>query len=128
MENEEFLESLRQFVLPVILDHNATSHRLATSFYRRYGILSTLCGPRQNVRDLLDPRTSFLSLDCISNPPLAAEQLMDFAHTYDELILLLIPMNEAQKQFLSAYEDRLESRYILTDPETVFSYMPSLSF
>ena len=128
MEKEDFRECLRQFVWPVILDHNVAAHKLAAALRHKYGILSTLCGSRQSLLDLLNPHVSFLSLNYISNPILSAEQLVDFAHTYDELILLLIPMNEQQEQFLSAYEDKLSCYYILSDPKAVFDCSPLDSF
>ena len=128
MVNEDYREMVRQYVLPVILDHGVSAHRLAATLHRKYGILSTLCGKRQNPLDLLDPNVSFLPLAWESNPSLAAEQLLDFSHTYDRLVLILIPMNDEQAQFVLAYEDLLESRYILSDPEAVFRFAPLVDF
>jgi hypothetical protein len=128
MVNEDYREMVRQFILPVILDHGVAAHRLAATLYRKYGILSTLCGERQNPLDLLDPNVSFLSLAWESNPTLATEQLIDFSHTYDRLILILIPMTEKQARFVQAYGDMLESRFVLSDPEAVFRFAPLVDF
>ena len=128
MVREEYRELLRQYVLPVILDHSIAAHRLAATLHRKYGIFSTVCGPKQSPLDLLDPNTSFLSLAPPTKPVLLCEQLLDFAHTYDELILLLIPMNEEQERFLDQYESTLECHYIRSDPKAVFRFSPLEKF
>ncbi|MBQ9086628.1 MAG: hypothetical protein IJY47_05525 [Clostridia bacterium] len=128
MANEEFRELVRQFVLPVILDHRMAGHRLAATLHHRYGVSSMVCGPRKNLLDLVDPNTAFLLLFRERSASLAMEQLLDFAREYGELILLLIPMNREQRLFLDAHRDLLESHYIISDPEAVFSQAPLANF
>lgn len=128
MVNDEFRAMARQTVLPVILDHNGAAHRLAASLFRRYGIASMVCGDKQSLRDRLSLCSAFLLLFHEKHPALAAEQLMDFARTYEELILILIPITEEQQRFVADHRALLEDRYLLSDPKAVFTCAPLANF
>lgn len=124
MVNEEFQELARQTLLPVILGHGLRAHRFAASLYRRYGVQSMVCGSRRSLLDLLDPNTFFLPLFHQRHPLLAAEQLMDFARCYEDLILLLIPVGEEQRSFGDDHRELLEGRYIFCNPQEVADCPP----
>ncbi len=101
-------------VVPVILSNSANAHALAAKFQSRYGLSSVLCGGRRNIFDILDFNCSFLAL-CPHGGRLALEQLIDFSDAWRECILVLVPLTDADRAFLSENREALESRYIIPE-------------
>ena len=59
-----------------------------------------------------------------SNDRLLCEQLLDLAEEFDGYLLLLIPTDESSHRRIDAYREALESRYIFSLPNEVFSHLP----
>ena len=114
----ETKEFLRESVVAVILGNGISSHRLAFSLSARYGVCSILCGERKNLLDAIDLRCGFLRMGLRECERLALEQLLELAEEYSEYTLLLVAAEEQDRDFVRRHSDALESRYVLSDPDT----------
>ena len=101
-------------VVPVILSNRLSAHRLAASLRARYRLASVLCGRRRSFLDLVDLDCGFLALS-EDMGRLTLEQLIDFSDKWNECILVLIPVSEASKRFISEHKGELESRYLICE-------------
>lgn len=107
--SDDFCET----VVPVILSNSIQAHFRALRWQSRYGIASVLCGQRKNIFDMLSLDSGFLLLDG-ERGRLAAEQLIDFAEDWRECILVLIPVTDSDRAFISQNIEVLESRYLIS--------------
>ena len=121
MVAEEFSDS----VVPVILSNSPRAHLLAAELQRKYRLSSVLCGSRRNILDLLSLDHSYLPL-CPCRDRLALEQLIDFSDKWNECILVLIPVSDADRLFISENRDALESRYLIPKDGNIAS-LPMIS-
>ena len=110
IEWESFCES----VVPVILSNSASAHTLAARFQSEFGLSSVLCGERRNILDLFALNCSFLRLSG-RDSRLALEQLIDFCDEWRECILVLVPVSEADRAFISHNREALECRFLISE-------------
>ena len=121
MTTEESIEAIRDTVVPVIADHQPGAHLLALRLYWKFGIRSFVCGQKRNFWDLLNPTAKFLRLSDFGDRRLAAEQLNDLADGYEDCLFFLICREHARTNDLLQHAPLLESRFILTDADKLFS-------
>ena len=107
---EEFCDT----VVPVILGNGLSAHLLGFRLNTKKGLSSVLCGSRRNILDLLDLGCGYLSLSK-ERSRLSLEQLIDFADKWNECILVLIPLTDADRRFLEENREVLESRYLICE-------------
>ena len=100
-------------VVPVIMDNGCAAHAKALGASLKHGLSSVLCGKRKNLLDLLNIGSGFLSLSG-ERGRLTLEQLLDFADTWNESILVLVPMSDADRKFIEENRESIESRYIVS--------------
>lgn len=126
---EETKELLRQDVLPVVLGNGIAAHRLSSHLMDRYGVASVLCGVRKNLLDCFDPTSSFLHLSRKGASRLTAEQLIDFAEIHSDCLLLLVPLNDTDRAFVSEQSERLEAHFVCAEPrELCGAWLYTLKF
>ena len=101
-------------VVPVILSNNLSAHSLATRLQSEFGLASVLCGEKRNILDLFATDRSFLRLS-FSDPRLALEQLVDYSEQWHECILVLVPVSDADRVFISQNREALECRFLISD-------------
>ena len=107
MEDSHLKELLRESVLPVILQNGLSAHRLSMRIFRRYKIVSLLCGNRKSLLDTLDLSCGFMRLFRTSDERIAAEQLCDLADEYDYIFC----HNEALLyEYIEEYDPALFAR------------------
>ena len=121
MTKEESIEAIRDTVVPVIADHRPGAHLLVLRLYWKFGIHSFVCGRKRNFWDILNPTAKFLRLSDFDDHRLAAEQLNDFADGYEDCLFFLICRDQDQTNDLLQHAPLLESRFILTDADKLFS-------
>lgn len=114
MTSDIATEAFCETVVPVILSNSLKAHILAAELQKKYGLSSMLCGSRRNLLDIFSLNCSFLSLSSCHNR-LTLEQLIDFSDRWNECILVLIPVSDADKRFLSENKAELESRYLISE-------------
>ena len=124
MADREIKELLRESVLPVILQNGLSAHRLSLSIFRRYKIVSLLCGKRKGLLDALDVSCGFMRLFRTPDERIAAEQLCSLADEYRDCTFELIPLSKRDRAFVSAYAEQLESRFIISLPDKLFLRIP----
>ena len=124
MEDSHLKELLRESVLPVILQNGLSAHRLSMRIFRRYKIVSLLCGNRKSLLDTLDLSCGFMRLFRTSDERIAAEQLCDLADEYRDCTFVLIPLSKRDRAFTDRYSEQLESRFIISAPDGLFSRPP----
>ena len=113
--NEEARELLRDEVLPILLGNGVAAHRFASRLSRRYGVACLLCAEHRNLLDLLDLNTGFYRLSRQSER-LCAEQLSDLSELYSDRLLLLVPMSDAEREWLCRQAELLETRFVCVEP------------
>ena len=106
---------LGESAVALILGNDLSAHRLSYRLLKDYGIGSLLCGPRENLLNLLNLECGFLQLDYVRSSRLAIEQLNDFAAENSEYILILLVSDAKGKSFVSQSATDLESKYIISD-------------
>ncbi len=119
-------ETANQSILPVLLGNTGRAHRLSARLFRRFGVVSLICG-RPSLSDLADFTSVTLRMPKTDCERLWIETIVGFAEEYREPLLLLVPCSKEAKSLLSTHASVLEEYGILLDEETVFSASP-LSF
>ncbi|MBQ8331521.1 MAG: hypothetical protein IJX94_03590 [Clostridia bacterium] len=127
MTKDERAALLEQSVLPILLGNGFAAHLLAVKIYLRYGITSFVCGSRKKPLDRLNPACGFYRLFRQTEDRLAAEQLLALADGYGDVLFVLVPTAEEDRRFMEAYASELESRFIFSDPRTIFAKLPFAS-
>lgn len=110
IERDAFCEA----VVPVILSNSMEAHFLASRFQSEFGLASVLCGEKRNILDLFAFNSSFLRLS-LDDSRLTLEQLIDFSDTWRECILVLVPVTNVSKAFVSQNREALESRFLISE-------------
>lgn len=118
----EFKETIRSSVVPVLLGKGASTCRLAWRLYLTLGTVCLRLGVHRHPTDWFGSPCVFRSVP--SNDRLLCEQLLDLAEEFDGYLLLLIPTDESSHRRIDAYREALESRYIFSLPNEVFSHLP----
>lgn len=113
---EEAREELRQCLVPVVLDHGFSAHRIAARLRNRLEAEAILCGNRKNLWDFVHPFCSFFRLFRESDERLAAEQLRDLAERSPDCLFWLIPVTERDFRFLQSYAEQLEPYFVCVFP------------
>lgn len=114
MTGDTAREVFCETVVPVILSNSLYAHRLAARLRVRKGLASVLCGKSRGLLDLIDLDCGFLSLSP-EKGRLSLEQLIDFSDKWNECILVLIPVSESDRRFISENRRELECRYIICE-------------
>ena len=110
VEWDSFCES----VVPVILSNGVAAHALASRFQSEFGLSSVICGERRNILDAFALNSSFLRLSA-HDSRLSLEQLIDFSDRWCECILVLVPVNDTDRAFVSQNREALESRFLISE-------------
>ncbi len=116
MTNDTAKEVFRDTVVPVILGNDLRAHLLSLRLNTKRGLSSVLCGSRRNLLDILDLSCGYLSLSK-DRSRLSLEQLIDFSDRWNECILVLIPLTDADRSFLEENREALECRYLICEDE-----------
>ena len=120
MTKADIRDTLRHHVRPVLLGNTAEAHRLASRLFRRFGVISLICG-KPRLRDLFDAASQTLRLPQNACERLCVEALLELARANDELILLLIPCSDEAKEITRRNKIALERCYMLSDADTLFT-------
>ena len=112
-------EQLNRVLVPVLLGDGAQPVRIARGLHKRYGVLSHIYCSRPAllvhfcacVRVVRTP--SYLQGD------LLCQDLCTFAKEYPDLLFCLIPCSDDYKIFCTAHAAKLESYYVMVQPEQV---------
>lgn len=116
-------EILGESILPVLLDNTAEAHRLSSRIFRRFGIVSLICG-KPHLCDWFDVSSQTLRLPTTACERLRVEELLALGESYDDVLLLLIPCSHTARTTVARYATVLESRFILSDTDAIFSSSP----
>ena len=111
MTGDTAREVFCETVVPVILSNSLSAHRLALGLKAKNGLASVLCGKHRGLLDLIDLDCGFLPLS-EDMGRLTLEQLIDFSDKWNECILVLIPVTDSHRRFISENCGELESRYL----------------
>lgn len=112
-----------QYIIPIFCGNTRLAHRLASRLFRRYGIVSLICG-RARLWDFLDPATRTLRFPEPACDRLRIEELSALADLYADTLPVLIPCDADWERCLSENASLLESRFIFADPQSCLSGSP----
>lgn len=107
--------ALTQNVLPVLLGNTQKAHRISSRIFKRHGIVSFICGKRR-FSDILDISCKILKLPNTNEKRLIAEELVEFAKKYSDMLPVLIPCSEEAEAIICEFLEELEAHYIIADP------------
>ena len=116
-------ETMRENILPVLLDNTKTAHRLSARLFRRYGLVSLIFG-RPSLRDLFDLSSHTLRLPHTDCDRLQVEELIALAAKSEGKLLLLIPCSDRARATVARFAPVLESRFLLLDADTALTASP----
>ncbi len=116
-------ETLKDGILPVLLDNTPEAHRLAGRLFRRFGVVSLICG-RSRLRDLFDLSSQTLRLPQTDCDRLRVEELIAFVEKSEGMLPILVPCSDRARDTVTRYAAVLESRFILSDTDAIFSAPP----
>jgi len=125
MIEKDTKEEIASSVIPVILGNGATSCRLVWRLYLTLGTVSLRLGTHRRPTDLL--RLPCLFRSAAKDNRLLLEQLCDLSDEFSDYLLLLIPTDEPSRNRLAEHRKLLETRFILSSPDEVFSHIPCLN-
>ncbi len=115
MADRDTRRFLHENVLPVILGNGIRAHTISLRIFFKYGICSMLCAEQKNPLNFINLKCGFLQLQKLSSTSVAVEQLIDFADTYEDFKMILIPTDREGEDFLRKSRLSLESRYIIAE-------------
>ena len=127
MSDRVSAESARSYFLPFILGNGGRSHGLSQRIFNKYGIVSLICDSRRHALDFLDFSSRSIRLCPTDSPRLLCEQLMALAEQSPYMLPLIIPMSEEYARMTNAVRDALETRFIISSPDELFTLSPLAS-
>ena len=127
MSDRVSAESARSYFLPFILGNGGRSHGLSQRIFNKYGIVSLICDSRRHALDFLDFSSRSIHLCPTDSPRLLCEQLMALAEQSPYMLPLIIPMSEEYARMTDAVRDALETRFIISSPDELFTLSPLAS-
>ena len=114
---------------PVFLGYSKDTGRIARHFFHRYRLISHVFCKRIPFGKRFSPIIKF-HIYCLTHDELLLSALENFADTAknQDVTLYLIPSTKDAFAFLSRYRERLESRFVIAQTETIQTLMeiPSL--
>lgn len=127
MNDRVSAESARSYFLPFILGNEGRSHGLSQRIFNKYGIVSLICDSRRHALDFLDFSSRSIRLCPTDSPRLLCEQLIALAEQSPYMLPLIIPMSEEYARMTDAVRDALETRFIISSPDELFTLSPLAS-
>ena len=127
MSDRVSAESARSYFLPFILGNEGRSHGLSQRIFNKYGIVSLICDSRRHALDFLDFSSRSIRLCPTDSPRLLCEQLMALAEQSPYMLPLIIPVTDEYARMTNAVRDALETRFIKSSPDELFTLSPLAS-
>ena len=127
MSDRVSAESARSYFLPFILGNEGRSHGLSQRIFNKYGIVSLICDSRRHALDFLDFSSRSIRLCPTDSPRLLCEQLIALAEQSPYTLPLIIPITEEYARMTDTVRDVLETRFIISSPDELFTLSPLAS-
>ena len=127
MGDRVYLENARAYFLPFILGNTKQSHKLSQKIFNKYGIVSLICDSRRHALDLLDFSSRSIRLCHTDSPRLLCEQMIALADQSPYTLPLIIPISEEYVRMTDDVRDVLETRFIISSPDELFTRSPLAS-
>lgn len=127
MSDRVSAESARSYFLPFILGNEGRSHGLSQRIFNKYGIVSLICDSRRHALDFLDFSSRSIRLCPTDSPRLFCEQLIALAEQSPYMLPLIIPVTDEYARMTNAVRDVLETRFIISSPDELFTLSPLAS-
>ncbi len=122
----EELELLRENFQPVLLGNSALARKLARELYMRFGIVSYICDTKKNFWSSLSfsyIQFKVCSPDC---DELLCTELFDISALDETCVFAVIPCTDVFSDFLSRNTEKIEGRYIISEPDKIYESFPLL--
>jgi hypothetical protein len=107
----------------MLLGDNATSHLLALRIYFSLGVTSYICDGKRSFLSLINPAVRFFPVYSDEDAS-AALFALDYAASNADYLPLLVPCSALFRELVEVNRDHLETRFILSDSDSVFSSLP----
>lgn len=115
--------ALVENVIPVLLDNTQSAHRISSRIFKRHGIVSFICG-KKRFFDIFDISCKTLKLSNTNEKRLVAEELIEIAKKYSDMLPVLIPCSEKAEAVVLEFSEELEAYYIIADPNVFKNSSP----
>ena len=120
-------DEARLYFVPYILGNSRHSHKISAKIYKRFGIVSLICDERRSLLDVFDISSRSIELTETDSPRLVCEELMWLATQNDYILPILIPACTRYKEMLECERERLESCFVISSEEEIFTSSPLAS-
>jgi predicted ATP-grasp superfamily ATP-dependent carboligase len=110
-------EQLNRVMVPVMLGSSAQTLSIARKLYRKYGVISHMYSTHPAWYTYLLSFVRVVRLPVYMQGELLFEDLRSFSEQYPDLLFCLIPCTQEYKAFCMAHAVRLESYYVIMEPE-----------
>ena len=110
---------------PVFLGYSADTNRIARQFFHRYRLISHVFCKRVSFWKRFSPILNFHTIDRFTRDELLLTALENFADTVKnrDATLYLIPSTKDAAAFLSSYRERLETRFVIAQTDSIRAMM-----
>jgi len=115
--------ALVQNVLPVLFENTNKAHRISSRIFNCHRIVSFIYGKRRFF-DIFDLSSKTLKLPDTCEKRLIAEELIEFAKKYSDMLPVLIPCSEKAEAIVLEFSEELEAYYIIADPNFLENSSP----
>ena len=112
-------EQLNRVLVPVLLGDGAQPVKIARRLYRRFGVLSHIYCSRTALSAHFCACVRIVRTPSYLQGDLLCQDLCAFAKEYPDLLFCLIPCSDDYKIFCTAHAAKLESYYVMVQPEQV---------
>ena len=124
MSNKILSDDARLYFVPYILGNSSASHKLSAQIYRRFGIVSVICGERRPLLDLFDFTCRSIELTNTDSSRRICEELVWLASQGEYTLPILIPTSDKYSKILNSERERLEEHFVISSPEELFVSSP----
>ncbi len=127
MSSKSIRREASDYFVPFLLGSNPQSHFLSFKIFHKYDIVPYVLNSKRTALDIIDPTSRFFPLSPSSDSLLFAEQLISVADKLPYTLPILIPCTPEYRAMAEAERERLETHFVICDPEELFLISPLVS-
>ena len=116
-------EMLRKTLIPVLLGGNRRSFAISSRLWFFHGLRSYICDSKRRFFAVMDPLVTAFELFSDTDDDMIFEALCYISDNTDYLPIL-VPCSQKFELFVKRNAERLETRFIISSAEELFSTAP----
>ena len=109
---------------PFLLGNNKDSRRLSRKIFKKYGITSYVLDEKRSIANLSLFSHRFIKLLPTNEPSILALQLLELLAQTENVLPILVPCSKEYENFIERCKTVLETDFVLSTPNEVFTSSP----